>query len=84
MANNPWRVESARSPEKLQALLNLLDADGYFITFVLTEGPKDGFSVTVIAKQRRNSGNSEAPALTDQDRPRDLVTPPARRRKPRA
>lgn len=53
---NPWRVEGVTEREQLQALLNTLDADGYYITFVLTH-PE---SFTVVAKARRLSGYSEA------------------------
>jgi hypothetical protein len=58
----PWRVESATTREHLQAVLNTLDADGYYITFVLTASVRDPVAFTVVAKQRRLSGNSEAPA----------------------
>jgi hypothetical protein len=62
---NPWRVEAATTREQLQGVLNTLDADGYYITFVLTEGGGAGsvdrsFAFTVVAKQRRMSGQSEA------------------------
>lgn len=86
---NPWRVEAATSHEQLETVLNDLDADGYYIPFVLTEGPRDGFAFTIIAKQRRTSGNSEAPPLLAHQgpEPRDLVAPkPLRetRKTPRA
>ena len=74
---SPWRVEAATSREQLQTVLNDLDADGFYITFVLTEGLTDGYDFTVVAKQRRMSGNSEPPAF--QDQPRDLVNPKPRR-----
>jgi hypothetical protein len=58
---NPWRVEAAATREQLQTLLNTLDADGYYLTFVLTErAADDGVTFTVVAKQRRMSGQSEA------------------------
>ena len=55
-----WRVESAHSRTELETLLNTMDADGYYVSFVLTEASRDGFDFTVIAKLRRPEAATSA------------------------
>lgn len=53
MAEQTWFVEHASSPERLETLLNELQDGGLEIFEVLSEGPREGFYFTVVARRPR-------------------------------